>query len=137
MKKMIKTMKKQEKLAEEYAVARLQGRFSGNEVSFSENKVFTEEDIEAAFNAGRESVMENSSELEWEDIGIYGEYARYVNVCSAHKPLEEFLIREWFHPKNIELLGKDFTKSGFKNIEEAKAYAREAYKRRIKQSLGL
>jgi hypothetical protein len=124
-------------LAKHYSTARLQGRLSGNEVSFSENKVFTEEDIEAAFNAGRESVVEIASELEWEDIGIYGEKARYINVCRAHKPLEEYLIQEWFYPKNIELHCNDFTKDGFKNIEEAKAYAKEAYKRRINQALGL
>ena len=124
-------------LAKHYTTARLQGRLSGNEVSFSENKVFTEEDIEAAFNAGRESVVEKASELEWEDIGVYGEKARYVNVCRAHKQLEEYLIQEWFCPKDIELLCNNFTKNGFKNIEEAKAYAKEAYKRRIEQALGL
>lgn len=124
-------------LAKEYALARLQGRLSGNEISFCENKVFTEGDIETAFNAGRKSVVENIPELEWVDIGIYGEQARYVNVCRAHKPLEEFLIREWFCPKGIELHGNDFTKNGFKTIEEAKAYAKEAYKQRIKQVLEL
>lgn len=128
---------KQKDLAKEYTLARLQGRLSGNEMSFSENKIFTEEDIETAFNAGRESVVENIIELEWVDIGIYGEQARYVNVCRAHKPLEEFLIREWFCPKGIELHGNNFTKNGFKTIEEAKAYAKEAYKQRIKQALGL
>lgn len=124
-------------LAKEYATARLQGRLSGNEVSFSENKVFTEEDIKAAFNAGGESVVEKASELEWEDIGVYGEKAMYINVCRAHKPLEEYLIQEWFYPKNIELHCNDFTKNGFKNIEEAKAYAKEAYKKQIKQALEL
>lgn len=127
----------QKDLAKEYATARLQGRLSGNEVSFSENKTFTEEDIEAAFNAGRESVVEKASELEWEDVGIYGEYARYFDVCRVHKPLEAFLIREWFYPKDINLHWDDFTKNGFKNIEEAKSYAKEVYKRRIKQALGL
>ena len=58
---------KQKDLAEEYATARLYGRLSGNEVSFSENKVFTEDDIKAAFNAGRESVVEKIPELEWEE----------------------------------------------------------------------
>lgn len=90
-----------------------------------------------AYDAGRESVVEKASELEWEDIGVYGEKARYVNVCRAHKPLEEYLIQEWFCPKDIELHCNNFTKNGFKNIEEAKAYAKEAYKRRIEQALGL
>ena len=90
-----------------------------------------------AYEVGRESVVENMPELEWEDIGVYGEKARYINVCRAHKPLEEYLIQEWFYPKDIELHGNDFTKNGFKNIEEAKAYAKAAYKRRIKQALEL
>ena len=129
-------MKKKD-LAKEYALARLQGRLSGNEVSFSENKVFTEEDIEAAFNAGRESVVEDASELDWEDIGIYGEKARYVNVCRAHKPLEEYMIQKWFCPNDVELHCNHFVKKGFKTIEEAKKAASEDYKKRIKQVLGL
>lgn len=49
----------QKDLAEEYANERLQGRLSGNEISFSDNIVFTEEDIKAAFNAGRKSVFDD------------------------------------------------------------------------------
>jgi len=63
--------------------------------------------------------------------------ARYVNVCRAHKPLEEYMIQKWSCPKDIELHGNDFAKSGFKTIEDAKAYAKAAYKQRIKQALGL
>ena len=65
---------KQKDLAKEYATARLQGRLSGNEMSFSENKIFTEEDIETAFNAGRESVVENMPELKWKRVYIDGLY---------------------------------------------------------------
>lgn len=123
-------------LAEEYAIKEYE-RLNDSEPIFEDNLCFSIIDIEAAFNAGRESVVENASEIEWEDIGLYGEKAMYVDVCKAHKPLEEFLIQEWFYPKDIELHGNDFTKKGFKTIEEAKAYAKEAYKKRIKQSLGL
>lgn len=90
-----------------------------------------------AFEAGRQSVIESASKLNWEDVGIYGEYARYVNVCRASKPLEKFLIREWFYPKDIELLCNDSTKNSFKTIEEAKAYADEIYKKEIKKVLEL
>ena len=102
-----------------------------------DKRCFTLDDIRAAFNAGRESVVEYASELEWKDIGVFGEKARYVNVCRANKPLEEYLIQEWFCPKGIELHGNDFIKNGFKSIEEAKSYANEHYKKRIKQALGL
>lgn len=100
-------------------------------------RCFTFDDIKAAFNAGRESVVEKASELEWKDIGVFGEKARYVNVCRAHKPLEEYLIQEWFYPKDVELHSNEFVKNGFKTIEEAKTYANEDYKKRIKQALGL
>lgn len=102
-----------------------------------DNRCFTIDDIYAAFNAGRESVVEKASELEWKDIGVFGEKARYVNVCRAHKPLEEYLIQEWFYPKDVELHSNEFVKNGFKTIEEAKTYANEDYKKRIKQALGL
>jgi|GEM_PF-6849917 hypothetical protein len=45
-------MKKKD-LAKEYALARLQGRLIGNETQFDGHEVFTEADIEAAFNAGK------------------------------------------------------------------------------------
>lgn len=101
------------------------------------NRCFTFDDIKAAFNAGRESVVEKASELEWEDIGVYDEKARYINVCRAHKPLEEYLIQEWFCSNDVELHCNDFIKNGFKTIEEAKQAANEDYKKRIKQALGL
>lgn len=58
----------QKDLAEEYANERLQGRLSGNEISFSDNKVFTEDYIRAAFNAGLESVVESLPELKWKRV---------------------------------------------------------------------
>lgn len=130
-------MIKNKDLAEEYALERLQGRLSGNEISFGENKVFTEDDIETAFNAGRESVIENIPELKWEEIGLFGERGIYVDICRANKPLEEFLIREWNHHKGIELLSNKFSKGGFKTVEEAKSYATKVYKERIKEVLEL
>lgn len=101
------------------------------------DKVFTGKDIKAAFNAGRESVVEDATELDWEDIDIFGEKAMYVNVCRAQKPLEEYMIQKWFCPNDIELHCNHFVKKGFKTIEAAKQAANEDYKQRIKQALGL
>ncbi len=123
-------------IAEEYAIKEYE-RLNDNDPIFEDNLCFSIIDIETAFNAGRESVVEKVSELEWEDIGVYGEDARYVDVCRAHKPLEEFLIREWFYPKDIELECNDAIHNGFKTIEEAKQAANEDYKKRIKQALEL
>lgn len=90
-----------------------------------------------AFEAGRKSVIENASKLEWEEIGLYEDCGIYLNVCKANKPLDEFLIREWYAPKDIELLSNKFSKGGFKTIEEAKSYATKVYKERIKEVLEL
>ena len=85
-----------------------------------------------------QSLIENASKLDWEDVGIYGQNGVYLNVCRAHKPLGDFLIREWYWPKDIKLYFIDkSTKGGFKNIEEAKKYANEIYKNEIKNLLEL
>lgn len=137
LRKLRNRMKEKKGLSLVYALKEY-ARVNGKGGPIIEGKrCFTFDDIKAAFNAGRESVVEKASGLKWEDIGVFGEQARYVNVCRAYKPLEEYLIQEWFCPKAIELHGNDFTKKGFKNIEEAKSYAKEAYKQRIKKALGL
>lgn len=126
----------QKDLAEEYLDKKIkQEPFKSLTKGFK--YIFSAEDIKEAFNAGIENVIDKASELEWKDISLYGEKARYVNVCRANKPLEEYIIQKWFCPKGIELHGNDFVKNGFKNIEEAKAYANKHYKKRIKQVLGL
>lgn len=124
---------KQKDLAEGYATARLQGRLSGNEVSFSDNKVFTEEDIEAAFNAGRESVVGNMPRLLFKetregliaDNGIF-EFIYYIyKSASVDEPKYAFAttyetLTQWYD-----------------TLEEAMDAANEDYKERIRQALGL
>ena len=121
-------MKKKD-LAKEYATARLQGRLSGNEVSFSENKVFTEEDIEAAFNAGRDSVVENMSKLEWKDndIAIEEEFA----LC----PVGRYEVSRW--DELFEVWCNSLFLGYRPSLSDAKQAANEDYKKRIKQALGL
>ena len=122
------TMKKKD-LAKEYTLARLQGRLSGNEMSFSENKIFTEEDIESAFNAGRDSVVENIPDLKWEC-----EYPYTAN--ETRTPITIFHI---FHNDDgFHLTGYGLGLSKmFGTLDEAKRFANEEYKNRIKQALGL
>lgn len=126
---------KQKDLAEEYTKRTYKEKT--NYPIMWRDKVFTGKDIKAAFNAGRESVVEDATELDWEDIDIFGEKAMYVNVCRAQKPLEEYMIQKWFCPNDIELHCNHFVKKGFKTIEDAKQAANEDYKQRIKQALGL
>lgn len=113
-------------LAKHYTTARLQGRLSGNEVSFSENKVFTEEDIEAAFNAGRESTI-NNIELSWEG-GHYSSTIFNIDYKIIYSPVsKEYLI----------MFGEEWLDLDFSSKNEAKQAANENYKQRIKQALGL
>ena len=114
-------------LAKEYATARLQGRLSGNEISFSESKVFTEEDIEAAFNAGRESVVESLPELEWKGI----EYFQYADTYFGRYNIDDFGICL------LRFNGKEIPLPPGSSLEETKQAANEHYKEQIKQVLGL
>lgn len=120
---------KQKNLAEEYATARLQGRLSGNEVSFSGNKVFTEEDIEDAFNAGRESVLENIPELKWERVHKDGPYLA-VTVFNWFYRIE-YVYNE-FH-----LFCNGYFISCYISLSDVKQSANEHYKKQIKHALGL
>ena len=123
----------QKDLAEEYAKERLQGRLSGNEISFSENIVFTENDIKAAFNAGRESVVENMPRLLFKetregliaDNGIFEFIYHIYKSASVDEPRYAFATTyetpiQWYD-----------------TLEEAMDAANEDYKKRIKQALGL
>lgn len=114
-------------LAKEYATARLQGRLSGNEISFSESKVFTEEDIEAAFNAGRESVVESLPELEWKG------YAPFIHAAT---PIGRYNIDN-FGIWLLRFNGKEIPHSTGSSLDEAKLAANEHYKLKIKLALGL
>lgn len=120
---------KQKDLAQEYALARLQGRLSGNEVSFSENKVFTEEDIGSAFNAGRESVTESLPKLKWRRVHKDGLYLA-VTVFNWFYRIE-FVYNE-FH-----LFCNGYFISCYISLSDAKQAANEHYKKQIKQALGL
>ena len=116
-------------LAKHYTTARLQGRLSGNEVSFSENKVFTEEDIEAAFNAGRESVVENMPDLRWRKVFEDG-------LCVAISSFGVSYRIEFAYNK-FNLFCNSIYINCYVSLLIAKQAANENYKQRIKQALGL
>lgn len=120
---------KQKDLAQEYALARLQGRLIGNEMSFSENKIFTEEDIKAAFNAGCESVVESVPELKWKRVHKDGPYLT-VTVFNWFYRID-FVYNE-FH-----LFCNGYFISRYLSLSAAKQATNEHYKKQIKQALGL
>ena len=116
-------------LAEEYATARLQGRLSGNEVSFSENKAFTEEDIKAAFNAGRESVVGNIPKLKWSKV--------FKNETYLAVTVFNWFYRIEFVYNEFHLFCNGYFISCYISLSDAKQAANEHYKKQIKQALGL
>ena len=94
------------------------------------DKVFTGKDIEAAFNAGRESVVENMPDLEWRE-----------KICRDEHFLEAYALGAYYL---IRLKGPEFYVScnyrcftSCTSLTAAKQSADEDYKKRIKQALGL
>ena len=119
----------QKNLAEEYANERLQGRLSGNEISFSDNIVFTEDDIKAAFNAGRESVTESLPKLKWKRVYKDGPYLAVT-------------VFDWFYRidfvyNEFHLFCNGYFISRYLSLSDAKQATNEHYKKQIKQALGL
>ena len=116
-------------LAKEYAQERLIERKNGNEISFEDKAIFTAEDIENAFNAGRESVVENIPELDWkdDDVTIEGEFA----LC----PVGRYEVLRW--DDFFKIWRNPLFLGCRPSLSEAKQAANEDYKERIKQALGI
>lgn len=121
---------KQKDLAQEYAAARLQGRLSGNEMSFSENKIFTEEDIKYAFNAGRDSVVENIPELKWVNVFKDGAYTAAFSFGLSYRI-------EFAYSNKFNLFCNSIYINCYASLSATKQAANEHHKKRIKQALGL
>lgn len=96
---------------------------------FEDNRCFTFDDIKAAFNAGRESVVESLPELKWKCEYPY-------TADEARTPITIFHI---FHNDDgFHLAGYGLGLSKmFGTLDDAKRFANEEYKNRIKQVLGL
>ena len=121
-------MKKKD-LAEEYALkeyARVNGE---NDLIFEDNRCFTFDDIKAAFNAGRESVVESLPELKWQRVHKDGPYIA-ITVFNWFYRIE-FVYNE-FH-----LFCNSYFISCYISLSAAKQAANEHYKQYIKQTLGV
>lgn len=114
-------------LADEYAEKEYKRVNGDNEPIFTDDTCFTFEDIKNAFNAGRESVVENMPDLKWQNIREY-------NLVDT--PFGRYYI----DPHDAYLLlfnGVKIPISIGNILEQTKQVANEDYKRRIKQALGL
>ena len=92
-----------------------------------DKRCFTLDDIKAAFNAGRESVVEDASELEWKGYAPFIHADTYIGRYN----IDDFGM--WL----LRFNGKEIPLSTGSSLEEAKQAANEDYKKRIKQALGL
>lgn len=120
---------KQKDLAEEYSIKEYE-RVNGNsDPIFEDNRCFSFDDIEAAFNAGRESVVENMPELKWKRVYENGPYLA-VTVF-------DWFYRIEFAYNEFNLFCNGYFISCYISLSYAKQAAKEHYKEQIKQALGL
>ena len=119
---------KQKDLAKEYAHKAFLKRNRINPMSIHD-LCFSVTDIKAAFNAGRESVVENIPELDWkdDDVTIEGEFA----LC----PVGRYEVVRW--DEFFKIWRNPLFLGCRPSLSEAKQAANEDYKERIKQALGL
>lgn len=120
-------MKEKKDLSLVYALeeyARVNGE---NDLIFKDNRCFTFDDIKAAFNAGRESVVDSMPELEWKGQANF----KYVDTYIGRYNIDDFGM--WL----LRFNGKEIPLSTGRSLEEAKQAANEHYKKQIKQALGL
>lgn len=98
-----------------------------SDLIFEDNRCFTFDDIKAAFNAGRESVVESMPELEWKGYAPFIRAATYIGRYN----IDNFGI--WL----LRFNGKEIPLSTGCSLDEAKQAANEHYKKQIKQALGV
>lgn len=119
----------QKDLAEKYLTKAKENAIRFKDINFFNGPLYQESDIKAAFSAGRESVIESLPELKWECEYPY-------TVDEARTPITIFHI---FHNDDgFHLTGYGLGLSKiFGTLYEAKRFANEEYKKRIKQALWL
>lgn len=127
LRKLRNRMKEKKGLSLVYALKEY-ARVNGKGGPIIEGKrCFTFDDIKAAFNAGRESVVDSFPELEWKGYAPFIHAATYIGRYN----IDNFGI--WL----LRFNGKEIPLPTGSSLEEAKQAANEDYKKRIKQALGL
>ena len=119
---------KQKDLAEEYAHKAFLKRNRSNPMSIHD-LCFSVTDIKAAFDAGRESVVESMPELEWKDND------QAIEEEFAFCPVGRYEVIRW--DELFEIWCNSLFLGYRPSLSEAKQAANEDYKKRIKQALGL
>lgn len=117
------------KLAEEYALKEYTRVNGENDLTFEDNRCFTFDDIKAAFDDGRDSVIENVPELKWKRVYKDGPY---LSVTAF-----DWFYRVEFAYNKFNLFCHGYFISYYNSLSEAKQAANEHYKQYIKKTLGL
>ena len=119
---------KQKDLAEGYLDSKIkQEPFKSLTTDFE--FAFSANDIKAAFNAGRESVVENMPKLKWSKVFEDGLYIAISSFGVSYRI--KFAYNE-FH-----LFCNSVHISCYISLSDAKQAANEHYKKQIKKALGL
>lgn len=121
---------KHKDLAEEYAIKEYECINEENDLIFEDNKCFTFDDIKEAFNAGRESIIENIPRLNWEQ--------RSADQYTAETPFEKYIILERIENNKTFYLVK--LNDGIHvntDLQTLKLYIEGFYLYKIKQALGV
>ena len=114
-------------LAEEYLIKAKEGAIYFKDGKFPNMPLFQENDIKAAFNAGRESVVESLPELKWKGL----ERFPFADTSFGRYTIDNLMVQL------LRFNGKEIPTPADCSFEEAKQAANEDYKKRIKQALGL
>lgn len=131
---------KKKNLAEEYAIKDYERLNGEGEPVFEDNLCFSIVDIEDAFNAGRESVIENIPNMKWiDDLSAIEDFEEVLREeCIATTPFGEYSIRYFYYSKTYVLFFADEKVSNdFKLLNDIKLFAEKDYQNRIKKALGL
>ena len=91
--------------------------------------LYQEKDIEAAFNAGRESIVENIPELKWVNVFEDGAYTTAFSFGLSY--------RIEFAYNKLNLFCDSIYINCYASLSATKKAANEHHKKRIKQALGL
>ena len=119
----------QKDLAEKYITKARENAISFKDDNFPNMPLYQESDIKAAFNAGRESIIENVPELKWKRVYKDGPYLA-VTVF-------EWFYRVEFVDNKFNLFSNGYFISCYISLSDAKQAANEHYKQYIKKALEL
>lgn len=119
----------QKDLAEEFLTKARENAMNFKDINFFNGPFFQENDIKAAFNAGRESVTESLPKLKWRRVHKDGPYLA-VTVF-------DWFYRIEFVYNKLNLFCNGYFISCYISASDAKQAANEHYKKQIKQVLGL